>query len=261
MIRRAVVTMALVSALAAGSAEAAPCAKGTTERIRYDWQLGGVLSWIASLAFPTHGIAELETAGEGARLESVLRVRDDQKSGYFLYRSVIDRDAERTAVSESGHSWDGRTKIETATLDYRRREARIEENDSRDGRSIRTKSIGDDDLRDVLTSIWMLRARASTLTSTLRLEIFSDGSVYPVNVVPLGLKTIDLAGSKRKVRGFRIVAAPEQQRKWPGGVSIWFSEDADRYPLRIDIKRSVATLQLVLKEPPQCAAGGIRSGN
>lgn len=236
------------------ASEVPRCVSPASERLTYEWDLGGALSWIAALAFPTSGTAELETSWNRSpeRVDTRLTIRDGDSEGFFLYRSIIEPDVPRTVLNDSGYSWDGRTKIETAEFDYARKKVRVSERDTRDGNTSKTEAIPASDLQDVLTGIWTLRQRASTITRPELVEIYSDGTLYPVQYVPLGRKEIRVGAHKRKALGFRITAAPSQQRRWPGGVTVWFSDDAARVPLRIEMKRSLATMNLSLTGSRGC---------
>lgn len=236
------------------ASEVPKCVSPESERLAYDWDLGGALSWIAAIAFPTSGTAELETSWSTRpdRVDTRLTIRDRNDSGYFLYRSVLDPSVPRTVLNESGYSWDGRTKIETAEFDYARRRVKVTERDTRDGPSSKIDPIPATDLEDVLTGIWSLRQRAGEITKPVLVEIYSDGTLYPVQYVPLGRRNVRVGRSERAAVGYRITAAPGQQRRWPGGVTVWFSDDAQRVPLRIEMKRSLATMHLMLTSARGC---------
>lgn len=253
-ILRSAAVLAVFSFLASPLSAQGRCIEPSIERITYDWHLAGALSWIAAIAFPTSGTAELETSWNRpeTRVDSRLMIRDKARTGYFLYRSTIEAPRQRTLESEHGYSWDGRTKIEKAVFDYGRKTMRISEEDTRDGPSAGIEAIPGTDLRDVLTGIWMLRQRAGNLDGTQRVDIFSDGKLYPVQFVPLGVTNLTINRAAHRARGFRIEAAPEQRRKWPGGVNVWLSDNEARIPLRIEIRRSVATLRLTMRGTPMC---------
>ena len=40
---------------------------------------------------------------------------------------------------------------------------------------------------------------------------------------------------------------------WPGGVTVWLTSDDRRVPVRIEIKQSVASMQLDLQKIESCA--------
>lgn len=241
---------------ASAAAQIPLCPPPSSEHIEYDWQLAGALSWVASIAFPTSGTAQLDTSWNRTRdqVKSTLNIRDRKRSGYFIYRSNIDAGRSRTLMSEHGYSWDGRTKIEEARFDYGRKVAHMSERDTRDGSSSKVQPVPEGDLQDVLTAIWVLRQRAAEISSPMRAEIYSDGKMYPVLFVPQGQQTITVGKKSRTALAFRITAVPEEQRKWPGGVSVWLSDDSARTPLRIDIKRSLATLRLTMSGGPGCSS-------
>ena len=248
-----IATGALDASVAA--AQIPRCNAPSVEKLTYDWDLAGALSWIAAIAFPTAGTADLETTWTRSpeRVDTRLTIRDRRRTGYFLYRSILDPAVPRTMLNESGYSWDGRTKIETAEFDYKARKVAMSERDTRDGPSSDVQSIPAGDLQDVLTGIWSLRQRSSGINGPTLVEIYSDGTLYPVQYVPLGRQTVRIGSGTRPAIGFRITAAPGQQRRWPGGVSVWFSDDTSRVPLRIEMKRSFANMQLTLTSSSGCS--------
>ncbi|HEY5610760.1 MAG TPA: DUF3108 domain-containing protein, partial [Thermoanaerobaculia bacterium] len=110
----------------------------------------------------------------------------------------------------------------------------------------RVKPIPPKALRDVLTGIYFLRQNAETITAPMVSEIYSDGKLYPVLYSPLGLQRMTIGGEMMTVRGYQISATPDAQRRWPGGVKVWLTDDDRRVPVRIEIRHSLAALQLDL---------------
>lgn len=250
----AVLFLTMALAVPGPAAAQIRCSEPSVERVSYDWALAGALSWVAAIAFPTSGTAELETTANrpGTKVESRLMIRDRDRTGYFLYRTSLEGPRLRTLLSEHGYSWSGRTKIEKAAFDYDRKLLRLSEEDTRDGPSSSVRPIPGGDLRDVLTAIWQLRQQAGTIKGAERVEIFSDGKLYPVHFVAQGAQNLKVGNTMRRVLAFRIVAAPEQQRKWPGGVNVWLTDDEARTPVKIEIKRSLANLRLTMSGAPIC---------
>jgi hypothetical protein len=63
---------------------------------------------------------------------------------------------------------------------------------------------------------------------------------------------------KLGTRKFEITAAPGLEKKWPGGVKVWLADDEAHTPLRIEIKRDYAALQLDLDSMQGCGADAAR---
>jgi hypothetical protein len=121
------------------------------------------------------------------------------------------------------------------------------------------KLPGSGELRDVLTAIYFLRQNAHSLSRPLQTDIYSDGKEYPVVFRPAGRQAFMIGGSSTEAIGFEIVDAPGG-KKWPGGVKVWLSNDDRRIPVRIEIRQSIASLQLDLQKVESCTALVARAG-
>ena len=69
---------------------------------------------------------------------------------------------------------------------------------------------------------------------------------------PGARRTFAIEGKQTVARAFEIVDAPGG-KKWPGGVTVWLTSDDRRVPVRIEIKQSVASMQLDLQKIESCA--------
>lgn len=247
--------LALLVSIAAPAIAVEPeCDSATrSEDLQYRWKLRGPLSWIAGLAFPTSGKGTLRTmeARENI-LDTELRISGNSRDeGYFLYRSEIDESAGRTLMTYDGYAWRDKRRSERTLFDYVKRLARIRrENPERVENKV--KPIPHDSVRDVLTGIYFLRQNASEIHAPLTSEIYSGGKLYPVVFRPTGSETITFRGEKVSTRKFEITAAPGIEKKWPGGVKVWLSDDENHTPVRIEIKRDLAALQLDLNSAQAC---------
>jgi hypothetical protein len=224
-------------------------AQATQEHYRYSWRLRGGLAWIAKLAFPTSGVGELKNVPrQGKALESQLLITSPgSRDGYYLYRSEIDQGTHRTLMSYHAYAWGSKSKNERTLFDYDRLQAHIREEDEKQVEN-RVKPLPGRDMRDVLTGIHYLRHNADRINAPLRADIYSDGKLYPVVFKPAERLNYSLNGQSVPARSFVITAAPgAAAKKWPGGIKVWLSEDDRRVPLRIEINRGLASLQLDLK--------------
>lgn len=235
--------------LAASMAVAAPPVRFQTEgteQFRYTWRLRGGLAWIASVRFPTSGEGQLTTTYRRDThpiIETELRITSKGADGFYLYQSQIDETELKTLMTYHGYSWGEKTRQERTFFDYVKRLARIRKQTSA-GLEHKVKKIPPREMHDVLTGIYFLRQNAGTISAPVQSEIFSDGKLYPVVYKPTGKETLTVAGNSTPTISYQITAAPGAEKKWPGGVRVWLSDDARRVPVRIEIQRSFATLRL-----------------
>ncbi|HVT45594.1 MAG TPA: DUF3108 domain-containing protein [Thermoanaerobaculia bacterium] len=238
----------------------ATCEKnGANEQLRYTWRLRGGLAWLAGFRFPTSGAGELETFREsGQEINSKLMITGSSGGDdFYLYQSEMDRTGDRTLVSYHGYAFGKKERSERTLFDYVKRLARIHKK-SGERAEDRVRPIPSSSMRDILTGIYYIRQNATVITKPIETHIYSDGSVYPVLFRPLGTETVEFNGESIQARAFMITAARGSEKRWPGGVRLVISDDERRVPLRIEIRRSLATLQLDLQTIERC---GLRVGS
>jgi hypothetical protein len=219
---------------------------GSNEEFRYSWRLRGGLAWVASLKFPTSGVGELKNVSRGDSLDSQLLITSKSNDGFYVYKSEIDPETQRTLTSYNGYSYGEKYRKERTLFDYVKRIARIRREEPDDVHD-RVKSIPTSTMRDVLTGIHYLRQNAGQMSGPVRSEIYSDGKVYPVLFKPAESGTYTFEGQRLTTRAYLITAAPGSEKKWPGGIRVWLTDDDRHIPVRIEIQRSLASLQLDLK--------------
>ena len=238
----------LAAAILSSTAASAEAALPKSEEFEYSWRLRGALSWIASLKFPTSGVGELKTSplpDSGAIQTQLLITTPAGRDGFYLYRSDIDPSTTTTLVSYNGYEWGEKKKSERTLFDYVKKLLRIRKQDANQVENEVVPLPGNSgSMRDVLTGIYFLRQNADTLKAPLKTDIFSDGKIYSVVFSPGQSMTLDVNGQKMASRVFVITAAPGQRNKFPGSVKVWLSTDSRRVPLRIEVQRSLAALQL-----------------
>lgn len=219
-----------------------------TEQFRYTWRLRGGLAWIAAVRFPTSGEGQLTTTYHretAPTIETELRITARPNSGFYLYQSQIDEQNLKTLMTYHGYSWGHKSRHERTFFDYVKRLARIRK-DTHKGSENQVRQIPDREMHDVLTGIYFLRQNAGTFTTPLRSEIYSDGRLYPVLYKPAGKETLNVRGEATATSSYQITAAPGTEKRWPGGVRVWLTDDERRIPVRIEIQRNFATLRLDL---------------
>lgn len=250
LVRYAAATLAgsiLFTSIAAAAA-GPPVSIGATEDLRYTWRLRGGLAWIASLRFPTSGEGQLITTHQRQSPPTVateLKITSTESNGFYLYQSQIDERNIRTLMTYHGYTWGEKSRNERTFFDYVKRLARIRK-ETPDAVEHKVRPIPPREMKDVLTGIYFLRQRAATITEPLLSEIYSEGKIYPVLYRPEGREVIEVRGKKVQTSTFRITAAPGADRKWPGGVKVWLTDDERHVPVRLEIHRSFATLRLDL---------------
>jgi hypothetical protein len=226
------------------------------EEFRYSWRLRGGLRWIAGLVFPTSGVGNLKTTypnGQNASISSELLITAPEggKGGFFAYESEMELGGRKTLMTYSGYRWGSKSRKERAFFDYVKRLVRIHK-ETPGKVEDKVKPIPDDDLRDVLTAIYFLRQNAPRITGPVTTSIYSEGKEYPVVFRPAGKQVFVIEDKRIASTAYEIVDAPGG-RKWPGGVKVWLSDDERRIPFRIEIRQSMASLQLDLKSIEACA--------
>ena len=94
------------------------------------------------------------------------------------------------------------------------------------------------------------KLRGAPPTGSRRMEIWSDGKLYPVEVKRVGVERIDVGG--RKVAATHIAVRPliePERRVWKGELDLWLADDPAATPVRILVSRSPARVLLELHEP------------
>lgn len=246
----AALLMVMVASTSVYGGDLSPAATGQVEEFRYSWRLRGGMRWVAGLVFPTSGVGNLRTSfGDTVHSELMITAPNGKQGGFYAYESEIDERGTKTLMTYHGYAWGDKARAERTVFDYRKGQARINKK-TPDAEENRVKKLprGDEEYRDVLTAIYFLRQNADKVTKPIQTNIFSDGKEYPVVFRPLGQqKNFVIEGKNRPARGFEIVDAPGG-KKWPGAVTVWLTTDDHRVPVRIEIKQSMASLQLDLKK-------------
>lgn len=253
-IRFILVAAIAVAATLPASAQTDCAPTRTNEELTYSWRLRGPISWIAGLAFPTRGKGVLRTSElQDNLLDTELRIagpsRDD---GYYLYQSQMEQASARTLMTYDGYGWRHKSRSERTLFDYVKRLMRIRRENSERVETRVRKIPGESGVRDILTGIYFLRQNADQIEAPLLSEIYSRGKLYPVVFKPQGRETLTWDGNPVETRKFEITAAPGTEKKWPGGVKVWISDDENRTPIRLEIKRDYAALQLDLTSATNC---------
>jgi hypothetical protein len=243
---RIAAAVALTVLSASSYAQMAP--GGNVEDLRYSWRLKGGMRFVAGLMFPTSGVGNLTTTfGDQVESELVITAPNGRQGGFYAYESKIDSSG-KTLETYHGYAWNDKSRHERTVFDYGKGLARIQKTTPQEVEN-RVKKLpsADGNFRDILTAIYFLRQNASRINAPLQTNIFSDGKEYPVVFKPGANKVFRIEGRNVNARSFEIVDAPGG-KKWPGGVTVWVTSDDQRIPVRIEIRQSVASLQLDLQK-------------
>lgn len=226
--RRFVLAAALAALLLparAGFSQAGPA----DEQFRYRWQLRNFVGSIAGLFLPNQGEGELTFKRQNGHLKSELLITSpSSKNGeYFRYGSMMDVRTLQPIRAWSAYSWRGESKEKTSEIET-------------------------DGVLDVASGIYAIRNDPPT--KTRRMEIWSDGKVYPVVVIPLGSDRRKIGTRNQKVDtrhySIRGIDVPGR-RKWKGKLDLWLAKDEAATPVEILISRNLADVHLELQSPPK----------
>jgi len=221
------VLLAVLAIGPAASAQSAPGAPGKTrnEEFQYHWQLRNFLGTLAGLFLPSQGDGSLTfkpTANGHLRSELTITSASARQGEYFRYGSEIDTRTLQPIRAWSSYSWRGETKSKDEPIDQA-------------------------GVLDIASGIYAIRQDPPE--KTRRMEIWSDGKIYPVVVIPLGVETRKLRnGRKVELRHFSIrgVDAPNRNR-WKGKLDLWLSRDEAATPVEILLSRNLADVHMEMK--------------
>lgn len=195
------------------------------EVLHYDWQLTGALSLLAGLFLPSHGVGTLTTGpGEEGRIVTELRIESPQagdEGEFWEYGAEIEPAEGDTERVWSAYRWRGEESSERETLD--------------------------DGVVDVVSGIWTLRRDPPE--SPRRMEIWSDGKLYPVLVLPGATEQHTVCGERRTVRHIKVRGVKVADRRyWKGSLELWLADDAAATPTRIVLDRGWARVRMELAD-------------
>lgn len=217
--------LALTALLAAGQAHAS---EPVSEEYRYRWHLGSLLGRVAGLFLPSHGDGVLSVApAAGGRMTSELLITSEEsrQGEYWRYGSEMDPETGLAVRAWSSYRWRGEEKSKEAEIDAA------------------------EGVRDVVSGIWSIRRDPPERPQPM--EIWSDGKVYSVMVVPRGPEKRSLDGREVATRHFTVTGSDVPgKRRWKGTLELWLADDDAATPVEIHISRNLADLRLELQNPP-----------
>ncbi|HEX9945075.1 MAG TPA: DUF3108 domain-containing protein [Thermoanaerobaculia bacterium] len=222
---RRILLLSALSFLMVLSSGASAQGAGQSEEFQYRWQLRNFMGNLASLFLPHQGEGSLTfKTDRNGRLRSELTITSSatRQGEYFRYGSELDVRTLQPIRAWSAYSWRGETKS-------------------------KSEPIAQDGVLDVASGIYAIRQDPPE--KTRRMEIWSDGKIYPVVVIPLGLDTRKTRDGKvMQVRRYSIrgIEVPGR-RKWKGKLDLWLARDEASTPVEIVISRNLADVHMELK--------------
>lgn len=184
------------------------------EEFHYRWRLTNLLGHLAGLVFPRDGLGVLifRTDGHGHVISELEITSEKSAAGEFWrYGAEIDPLQQRTVKAWSSYRYGEKSKTKETTVDQR-------------------------GVVDVASGI--LHIRRSLPAKPERLSIWSDGRIYPVEIIPKGLGPRRVGPRTVSARSYVIrgVEVPGQ-RFWKGSLELWLSQDSAATPVAILLRR------------------------
>jgi hypothetical protein len=194
------------------------------EEFRYQWRLRNFVGAIAGMFLPKQGEGSLtfKTQKNGHLKSELLITSPKSRQGeYFRYGSEVDTQTLQPIRAWSSYSWRGEEKSKSENIIQR-------------------------GVLDVAAGIYAIRQDPPE--KPRRMEIWSDGKVYPVLVTPLRDEKRKIQGREELVRHYTIrgVQIPDR-RKWKGKLDLWLAKDEAATPVEILISRNLADVHLQLQ--------------
>lgn len=195
------------------------------EEFQYRWQLRNFLGTLAGLFLPNRGEGSLTFRKDGSgHLRSELTITSDvaRQGEYFRYGSEVDTRTLQPIRAWSAYSWRGESKS-------------------------KSEDVSQDGVLDIASGIYAIRKDPPQ--KTRRMEIWSDGKIYPVVVIPQKVETRTLKDGRKlevqkySVRGFDVPGRP----RWKGRLDLWLTRDEAATPVEILISRNLADVHMEMK--------------
>jgi hypothetical protein len=238
--KKAICRTALAAALLALTAPGMLLAQGPAPRLdeefHYRWRLGNFMGTLAGLFLPNEGEGALSfKSQDNGNLQSELVITSPGREGeYWRYGAVIDPQRLQPIRAWSSYLYRGKSKSKSGEIEQ--------------------------GVMDVVSGIYSIRRDPPK--KVVRMEIWSDGRIYPVTVSPLGLENRRLPQGTVRARHYSIRGIDQPgARRWKGKLDLWLTPDASATPVEIQISRNLADVRLVLKDPagvPTASAPGSR---
>lgn len=196
------------------------------EVLRYRWKLGGFVGTLARLFVPGKGEGSLVTVRDGAgtfRTELRVTAGRRRKGEYWLSGSAVDVEAGRTLSAWSSQVVRGKLRERSAEF------------------------TNGEEVIDVTSGIALLRHDAPP--GSRRMEIWSNGRIYPVTVRLARTYSRPLAGREVTVRHYEIRGRDESGgRPWNGAIDLHLADDEAATPVELFVFNKGVRVNLQLAE-------------
>ena len=212
----------------ASAPHSAPFANpASDERLDYAWRVQGFFGAVAGLFFPSSGEGRLTRKSlDNGNSESELWITSsaDGEPDFFQYGAETHGDSGATVRAWSSQLWRGERKEKSSP-------------------------VAEAGVVDVASAIQRLRTRRPATSE--RMEIWSDGKIYPVEVRSAGRETVEVGGGKVMTLHLTVRPLTEPGRRvWKGELDLWLAEDAAATPVRILVARPPLRVVLELTRYP-----------
>jgi Protein of unknown function (DUF3108) len=201
--------------------------QGTSEDFHYHWRLRNVVGAVLGLFFPREGDGQLafKLQKDGHLQGELLITSPESREGeYWRYGSEIDTRTLQPIRVWSSYLWRGRSKTHSDEVDQK-------------------------GVLDISCAIYTIRHEPPSRPTDL--EIWSDGKIYPVRVLPLGEENRQVSNRWIGTRHYAIRGRDlPDRRKWTAKVDLWLAKDSAATPVEIQISRSLADVRLELLPTP-----------
>jgi hypothetical protein len=207
------------SAMAQGPQNAA----ATDEDFHYHWQLGNIVGTVIGLFLPHQGNGELafKSQKDGHLRGELLITSPDSPTGeYYRYGSEIDPRTLQPIRAWSSYLWRGKSKS-------------------------KNEEIEEKGVLDIACAIYAIRHEPPLKATNM--EIWSDGKIYPVTMIPMGNERRTVSNRQVDTRHYAIRGRDiADRRHWTAKVDFWLARDAVSTPVEIQISRRLADVRLEL---------------
>jgi hypothetical protein len=205
-------------------------APGVDEDFHYHWRLGNLVGTVLGLFLPRQGDGELEFKMQKdghLRGELLITSPESREGEFWRYGSEIDPRTLQPIRVWSSFSWHGRSKTTSDEIEQK-------------------------GVLDISCAIYTLRHEMFDRPRDM--EIWSDGKIYPITVIPMGDEVRSIGKRNVETRHFAIRGRDlPERRKWTAKVDFWLAKDASSTPVEIQISRRLADVRLELR--PASSAG------
>lgn len=221
-----IAALALVAATLAAALPAAAAEVRGPEELHYRWNLGRILGRVAGIFLPSEGdgVMTMKRTNGDFVTELVITSEHSREGEFWRYGSQIDPQSGYAEKAWSSYRWRGEAKSKRDDLNGA-------------------------EVIDIVSGIYAIRRDPPK--ASRHMEVWSDGKIYPVVVIPKGEAMRKIGGKPVATRHYTVrgYKTPDG-RFWKGALELWLANDAAATPVEIHITRDMAAVQLRLQSLP-----------